>query len=95
MAREFLHCTTGPCVALETRGGRTGCGLVRNPLGYIFKAAQPDADVPLLEDAPESDAGNALSRDFAAALGIGQGCDADDDAESAAWSKGFYTRYFG
>lgn len=95
LAQEFLHCTTGPCVALESKGGRTVCGLVRNPLGYIFKAAHPDADVPVLETAPSSDAGNALSEEFAAALGIGKGCDADDDSESAAWSMRFVTRYFG
>lgn len=89
LAQEFLHCTTGPCVALEVTDGRSGCGLVRNPLGYIFKAAHPDSDVPLLEAAPSIAAGEELSGSFAAALGIGRGCDSDDDAESATWPLNF------
>ena len=28
LAVEFLGCSTGPCLALEERGGRTLCGLV-------------------------------------------------------------------
>lgn len=78
LAQEFLHCTEGPCVALEARDGRTVCGLVRNPLGYIFKAAHPDADVPLLNAPPDCEASRQLSADLAQALGIGKGCDADD-----------------
>lgn len=85
LAHEFLHCTVGPCVALEVREGRTFCGLVRNPLGYLFKAAHPQADVPLLEEAPDNDEGHRLSVKLAAALGLGHGCDASDDEESAAW----------
>jgi hypothetical protein len=85
LAQEFLHCTTGPCVALETQDGKTLCGLVRNPLAYLFQAAHPEADVATLDAAPEIEAGAQLSVRFAAALGIGQGCDADDDDESARW----------
>lgn len=87
LAQEFLHCTTGPCLALETREGKTHCGLVRNPLGYIFKAAHPDSDTPVLEDAPDIEAGKQLSKDLATALGIGVGCDSADDEESAIWPK--------
>jgi hypothetical protein len=85
LAEEFLRCVTGPCVALEVREGKTVCGLVRNPLGYLFKAAHPDDDTPVLDAAPDFEAGKQLSADLAAALGIGLGCDADDDEESAAW----------
>jgi hypothetical protein len=86
LAKEFLHCSDGPCIALEVREGRTVCGLVRNPLGYLFKAAHPDAEVPLLDDPPEVEQGHELSVQFAAALGLGKGCDADDDDESSEWS---------
>lgn len=81
LAEEFLKCVTGPCVALE----RTGCGLVRNPLGYLFKAAHPESDVPVLDAAHTSAVASELSAEMACALGIGKGCDSDDDAESAAW----------
>jgi hypothetical protein len=85
LAEEFLKCTTGPCVALERDGDRTGCGLVRNPLGYLFKAAHPQADVPVLDAPLATQAGSELSADMARALGIGLGCDSDDDADSEAW----------
>lgn len=87
MARELLHCAVGPCVALEWREERTVCGLVRNPLGYLFKAAHPDADVPVLDPAPEIEEGFELSSKLAATLGLGTGCDADDDERSAAWAR--------
>jgi len=86
LAQEFLHCVTGPCVALEASEGGTICGLVRNPLGYLYKATHPDADVPLLDAPPAVEAGYQLSVKFAAALGVGKGCDADDDFESTQWS---------
>jgi hypothetical protein len=86
LAKQFLHCTTGPCVALEWQEDRAVCGLVRNPLGYLFKAARPEADVPLLDAPMDSDAARELSTQLATALGIGRGCDADDDEDSAAWS---------
>lgn len=85
LAQEFLKCSTGPCIALEVQGDRTGCGLVRNPLGYLFKAAHPEADVPLLDAPLPSEATSQLSAEMAGALGIGKGCDSDDDAFSAAW----------
>ena len=86
LAEEFLRCSEGPCVALEMRDGRTVCGLVRNPLGYLFKVAHPEAQVPVLDEAPATTEGWSLSVRLAAALGFGQGCDAEDDDESAAWS---------
>jgi hypothetical protein len=84
LAQEFLHCSVGPCVALEAHDGRTVCGLVRNPLGYLFRAAHPEADVSILEG-PDTPAGYQLSTQFAAALGLGQGCDASDDEQSKDW----------
>lgn len=90
LAQEFLGCSTGPCIALEKQAGRTVCGLVRNPLGYIFKAAHPDADVDVLEAAPDLDASRELSSDLASALGIGRGCDSDDDVQSIAWTFNFH-----
>lgn len=85
LAEEFLHYSTGPCVALEKSGGKFICGLVRNPLGYLFKAAQPDADVDVLGEPPAIEEGYRLSVSMANALGVGRGCDATDDDQSAAW----------
>jgi hypothetical protein len=84
LAQEFLHCENGPCVALETSEGKAICGLVRNPLGYLYKAAHPEAVVAVLDAAPNIQEGHELSVQFAAALGIGQGCDTLDDEASAA-----------
>lgn len=86
LAQEFLRCTRGPCVALEADGGKLTCGLVRNPLGYLYKATHPDDEsINVLDAAAQIDAGRSLSAEIASALGIGKGCDADDDEESAAW----------
>lgn len=85
LAEEFLKCSAGPCVALERQGERTTCGLVRNPLGYLFKAAHPDVEVPVLDAPLVSDEGARLSGEIARVLGVGLGCDSSDDAESAAW----------
>lgn len=82
LAREFLGCSTGPCGALESREGRTVCGLVRNPLAYLFRAANPGADVDVLSPAPANEKSARLSTELAAALGLGLGCDADDDPGS-------------
>jgi len=83
----MLNCHTGPCVALEALGDRHVCGLVRNPLAYLFKAAHPTADVPLLDPPPPGEAAARLSADLASALGLGMGCDSDDDFPSlAAWN---------
>lgn len=86
LAQEFLHCMTGPCIAMEVRDGRALCGLVRNPLGYLFKAIHPDSDVPVLDAPPDNEHGYQLSVEFAAALGLGKGCDAEDDDDSATWA---------
>lgn len=88
LAQEFLNCRNGPCVALESRDGRTFCGLVRNPLGYLYSAVHPLEKVPLLDPAPELEEGFQLSTKFAAALGFGMGCDADDDEDAQAWTSG-------
>lgn len=71
---------------MEVREKRTVCGLVRNPLGYLYKAAHPNSTVSAL-DAPDSpESARSLSAEIAAALGIDKGCDADDDAESEDWN---------
>ncbi len=89
LATEFLNCTVGPCWALENGSGdQKVCGLVRNPLGYLFKAAHPESDVNVIGDAPESEEGYRLSSRIASALGLGMGCDAADDADSEAWNAG-------
>lgn len=92
LANEFLHCMTGPCIALETENGNATCGFVRNPLGYLFKAAHPHEHVSVLEAPFAAEASNKLSSQIAAALGIGLGCDAVDDEESAAWPVSLSTR---
>lgn len=92
LAQEFLHCETGPCVALEVRESRTICGLVRNPIGYLYKAAHPESTVAVLDDPADIEGGRALSAEIASALGIEQGCDADDDAESESWNRELITR---
>lgn len=66
-------------MALETRDGRTACGFVRNPLGYLYQAVHPHATVPL-DEPPLADAATIdLSRQIATTLGIGLGCDSADD----------------
>jgi hypothetical protein len=61
-------------VALEQgSGGKFMCGLVRNPLGYLFKAAQPASDVDVTGQPPDSEEGHKLSSRIAAALGLGMG----------------------
>ncbi|WHQ45919.1 hypothetical protein [Alcaligenes faecalis] len=87
LAEEFLRCTTGPCTALEFANGHTLCGLVRNPLGYLFKAVHPEADIDLMETQSHSSSEQKLSHDIAEALGINKGCDTDDDDESAKWPQ--------
>lgn len=87
LAEEFLNCTTGPCVALEKSVGKFICGLVRNPLGYLFKASHPECDVAALEDPPALEEGYQLSVNIASALGVGRGCDAADDLQSSAWPE--------
>jgi hypothetical protein len=67
LAVEFLDCTVGPCVALETDGARTYCGLVRRPTHYLVgKSAPPAVTGP-------------LSVHLAYMLGLGVGCDASDE----------------
>lgn len=72
-------------MALEWVGNTSRCGLVRNPLGYLYKATKPDSNLADFE--PPSDLGAPLGQQMAASLGIGKGCDAIDDEESLAWNK--------
>lgn len=87
LAQEFLSCSQGPCIALERSGERATCGLVRNPLGYLYAAAHPREGLePSKEEAPNLEASRALSSRIASALGIGRGCDSDDDEASHEWN---------
>lgn len=95
LAQEFLRCTRGPCVALEAADGKAVCGLVRNPLGYLYQAARPGEASFALAPAPAVHAGHQLAVEIAAALGIGKGCDADDDEVSAAWPSSGAARVLG
>jgi hypothetical protein len=78
IAKEYLQCTEGPCVALETSTGRAVCGMIRNPLMYLFRATHPNAEVDVLAEAPDLQEGMDLSASISAALGVGLGCDAED-----------------
>ena len=78
LAVELLKCTVGPCVALESDGVRTYCGLVRRPLAYLWQASAPDRLLPPEDVAPPSQAEAELSSRLAASLGLGLGCDAED-----------------
>lgn len=73
-------------MALEWEGNQAACGLVRNPLGYLWMAAHPEAGCEVLAEAPSSEEGWRLSSQIASALGLGVGCDAQDDAESLGWA---------
>ncbi len=63
----LLRVQTGPCPALEVEDGRTYCGILRNPATHL--GVDPG-------HAPEL---AKLSVHTAYLLGIGQGCDSDDD----------------
>jgi hypothetical protein len=67
LAVEYLSAPADrPCPALEREGGRFWCGLVRAPVRYL-------ADL-------EPWQGRMMARGFALLLGVGRGCDAEDDA---------------
>lgn len=70
LSRTFLKSDVAPCIALESEDGRYWCGLVRNPANYLPVGSEPwKADVLRIH----------LSPTFAAALGLGMGCDAADE----------------
>ena len=85
LAKELLGFTTGSCGALETTTDGMRCGLVRNPLGYLFHAARPELGTSPLDPAPNIPEGHQLSVEIATALGMGLGCDAEDDEDAASW----------
>lgn len=86
LAEMFLQCFEGPCAALEFVDGHSQCGLLRNPLGYIYHGAKPGQSLELALEPPSSSPASGFMRaDFAKALGAGTGCDARDDDESRAW----------
>lgn len=87
LASEYLDCTAGPCVALEVTDGKSGCGLVRNPLGYLWMKVHPGSDNSILNEPSLIERGAELSDQIAAALGVGRGCDSLDDNQSAAWPR--------
>lgn len=72
-------------MALELGPDQARCGLVRNPLGYLYRAAHPEAKEMAIGPAPEVEAGHELSVKLATALGLGKGCDSDDSPQSKAW----------
>lgn len=69
LARETLGATIGPCPALESEGDKRVCGLVKRPAWHIFKESAPEHDTAW------------LSSLFAQALGVGKGCDAEDETQ--------------
>ena len=73
---------------MERQEERTICGLVRNPLGYLYRATNPDTDLDLHAPAEPSEASARLSADLASALGLGLGCDSEDDPSLIAnWMR--------
>ncbi|MFL1449142.1 hypothetical protein ACI77O_12175 [Pseudomonas tritici] len=87
LANEYLDCNAGPCVALEVSDGKSSCGFVRNPLGYLWVKTHPSSDRAMLDDPAMIKQGAELSAQLASALGVGRGCDSSDDAQSASWPK--------
>lgn len=87
LAKEYLDCRTGPCIALESSDGKSGCGLVRNPLGYLYRKVHPGTEAAILHDPKLIERGAELSDQIASALGVGRGCDSDDDEHSAIWPQ--------
>lgn len=72
LADMFLGKPSAPCPALEFEDGRHWCGLVRRPHHYIADmAGKPWAD-------------SVLQPMFAAALGLGAGCDSMPPDEVSA-----------
>lgn len=67
LAVELLGATSGPCIALEYADDRTYCGLVKRPAYYLFGETVTEVST------------GALSVSLAAMLGLGAGCDADDE----------------
>jgi len=87
LASEYLDCQTGPCFALEYQDGKSICGLVRNPLGYLYRKVHPGSELDILHDPELIERGAALSAQIAAALGVGRGCDSDDDHQPSSWPQ--------
>ena len=87
LASEYLDCRVGPCIALESNDGKSMCGLVRNPLGYLYRKVHPETDISILHAPQLIEHGADLSAQIAAALGVGRGCDSDDDDHSASWPQ--------
>lgn len=86
IAREFLGAgLAGVCPALErNEAGATACGMVVRPLHYLLA----DGLQRMGGSASDPAIGHvqaALSERVAQALGVGRGCDSDDDEHSAFW----------
>lgn len=64
LAVDIIGEVTAPCPALETSDGIARCGIVVRPAWYMFG-----------EDVAPNETTGRLSCLFAAALGIGRGCD--------------------
>ncbi len=72
-------------MALEPVDGKLTCGLVRNPLGYMYRATHPGSDLSVLGDQALIKKGSEISVQLAYMLGLGLGCDSHDDAVAAEW----------
>lgn len=85
ISKEFLGCAEGPCIALETVDGQSSCGMIINPLGYIFKAAHPHDDLASPQHDNLVEENRRIGERVAQVIGAGRGCDSIDDEQSAMW----------
>lgn len=87
LAKEFLDCSKGPCVALEWKGGKSSCGLVTNPLGHLYRAGKKSQGLESLNEGDLRAYSEALGSQIAESLGVGRGCDSTDSDESRHWGN--------
>lgn len=87
IAREFLSCESGPCVALEWQNGESSCGMTKNPLGYMFMASKQGIEPPNMNLGTAAAENLKIAEHIAEAVGIGRGCDSQDDHDSELWNK--------
>lgn len=72
-------------MALEWSENGSSCGMVTNPLGYMYMAKQPGSPLINMHEGSLRDRSLALGQHIAQRLGVGKGCDSSDDEESARW----------
>jgi hypothetical protein len=71
VADRIFPGAVAPCPALEWRDGRSWCGLITNPIGYI------NPTFPAEDREPAND---ILRPQFLRVIPIGQGCGMEDEA---------------